>query len=50
MAVPILRPAAPAMAIANSSVVPWIISQPARLNASPLAANTAKKAPSISPL
>ena len=36
--------------IANSSVVPWMISQPTTLNVSPLAANTATNAPSVRPL
>ncbi len=48
MAVPMRKPAAPDRVMANISVVPWIVSQPAKSKPSPLVANTAIIAPSIS--
>ena len=49
-AMPTRSPAAPAMAMANSSVVPWIVSHAASGSPSPLETNTARKAPRMQPL
>ena len=47
---PMEKPAAPARVTAESSVTPWIISQPVAWKPRPWPTNSARKAPSMQPL